>query len=613
MYLVGRYQLAGWVRADSAVTIAEDLAALAPLLGLPFEGTVSEIAAQVLGALRAQRGWLVVFDNAQRPGDLVPMLPGGRGHVLITSRKRSWSGIAVQVDLGEFSLVESVAFLCRRSGCDEPEAAGELAEALGNLPLALAQAAAYINTRSMTIRTYLELYRDPELARMLLDTGLDSAEYPVSVARTWLLSFTQLFDERPAAVELLRLCAFLDPDDIDLDLLSAGRAETGEILARALGNQLERTEAAGALAETSLVTVPTEGHLQVHRLVQAVTRDQLDDAQAAEWAKRALNLILAILPPDLPQDYQSWPAYAKLAPHIEAVVGHPSNYPILADKIILLRKLGVYLSASGQWRAARTICERILAIAEAANGPRDPEVAIALGNLGETQIKLGELVEAQTSIQRALDIFREAYGPDHYEVARALGNLSIVQRELGMLRDARTSIERALDIFQETYGLDNPEVAQTLVNLGFIQMDLGKLRDARTGIERALDIFQDAYGSNHPAYAGVLIVLSVVQLRLWKLRDAHTNFERAMPILQAVDEVYRRNFPEAPIDWNLLKRHKIIGFLLFVVSVYVAALKGWWVSRGGARRNRGSRQLDPAPDHQSGDDLTRTVKGIPPS
>ena len=148
----------------------------------------------------------------------------------------------------------------------------------------------------MTISGYLELYRDPVLARRLRDAGLDSAEYPASVARTWLLSFTQLSAEHPAAVELLRLCAFLDPDDIDLDLLSAGKEETGEVLARVLGNQLACTEAVGALAATSLVTLPAEDHLRVHRLVQAVTRDQLDDGQAAEWATRALNMVAAILP-----------------------------------------------------------------------------------------------------------------------------------------------------------------------------------------------------------------------------------------------------------------------------------------------------------------------------
>ena len=332
----GRYQLVGWVRADSLVTVAEDLAVLAPILGLPEDGTVGEVAAQVVGALGLRPDWLVVFDNAQSPGDLVGMLPGGGGHVLITSRNRAWSGVATQVDLGEFSRAEAVEFLCQRSGSDEPAAAGELAEELGDLPLALAQAAAYIDTRSMTIGGYLELYRDPVLARRLRDAGLDSVEYPASVARTWLLSFTQLSADHPAAVELLRLCAFLDPDDIALDLLIAGRKDTGEVLAGVLGNQLECTEVVGVLAATSLASVPAENHLRVHRLVQAVTRDQLDDDHAAKWAKRALDLVEAISPP-APADYRSWPMYAKLAPHIEAVAGHANSYRILAERISVLR------------------------------------------------------------------------------------------------------------------------------------------------------------------------------------------------------------------------------------------------------------------------------------
>ena len=371
----GRYQLAAWVRADSVVSAAEDLAVLAPLLGVPTKGTVSRVATDVIGALASRRDWLVVFDNAQKPGDLAEMLPGGGGHVLITSRNRAWSGIALQIDLREFSPAESVEFLCERSRCDEPEAARELADQLGDLPLALAQAAAYIDTQSITIRGYLDLYRDPAVARRLREAGLDSGEYPASVAGTWLLSFTQLSGEHPAAVELLRLCAFLDPDDIDLELLAAGREETGPVLAQVLGNRLERTETAGAVAATSLATILAEGHLRVHRLVQAVTRDQLDDNEAFEWTTRALNLVEAIFP-SRPEDPLSWPVCARVAPHIEAAAGHASSYPDLARKTgSLLDHLGIYLSASGQTGAAYSNFERALAIKEAAYDPNDAEVA----------------------------------------------------------------------------------------------------------------------------------------------------------------------------------------------------------------------------------------------
>jgi len=536
----GRYRLAGWVRADSRVTIAEDMAALAPLLGLPEKKTIGKTAAQVVRALASLPDWLLVFDNAQNPDDLAGMLPGGGGHVLITSRNRVWGGIATQVDLGEFSRPESVKFLRERSKSDEPEAAAELADELGDLPLALAQAAAYVDTRSMTIHTYLESYRDPVLAHRLRDIGLNSAEYPASVARTWLLSIRQLSDERRAAVELLQLCAFLDPDDIDLDLFSAGSAETGDVLSRVLGDRREREETVGALAATSLVTVPAENHLRVHRLVQAVTRDQLDDDQAAEWAKRALNLVTAISPPD-PADYRSWPVYAKLAPHIEAVAGHASSYPFLEEGIILLRKLGVYLSESGQVRAARTIFERCLRISMAAYGPEHPEVGRAHGNLGEVQFQQGERANARASIERALAIFLEAYGPGHLEVARALGNLSIIQRDLWELENARVNLKRALEIFQAVSDPDHRDLTHTFVNLGVVQLRLGELRDARASFERALTISEAADRPDHPEAARALIGLGGVQMRQGELEHARTSLERALTISE---KVYGADNPE---------------------------------------------------------------------
>lgn len=535
----GRYQLAGWVRADSSVSVAEDLAALAPLLGLSVEAAIGETAVKVMSALGSRRDWLVVFDNAQSPDDLAGMLPHGGGHILITSRNRVWSGMATQVDLEEFTRADSVKFVSKRSGRDEPEAAGELADELGDLPLALAQAAAYIDTRSMTIRRYLESYRDPMLARRLRETSLGSAEYPASVAQTWLMSFSQLSSERPAAVDLLRLCAFLDSDDIDLDLLSTGRARVGGVPAGML-DDTERSETVGALAARNLVTVLDQGHLRVHRLVQAVTRDQLDNAQSAEWAERALGLVTAVLPPE-PADYRGWPRYASLAPHIKAVTQHASNPSLLTKKIDLLRKLGVYLSESEQPRAAQVTFARALEVQETADPRDDREIAKDLDNLGAVLLKLGELGMARAVIEPALAIFERQYGPGSLEVARALGNLSIIQRDQWELGEARVSIERVLAIFQGGDNHDHPELTHTFVNLGLVQLRLGQLADARASFERALTISEAADRPDHAEAARALIGLSGIQRRQGELTSARASSERALAISM---EVYRADHPE---------------------------------------------------------------------
>jgi Tfp pilus assembly protein PilF len=529
----GRYWVAGWVRADSPVTVAEDLAVLGPLLGLPPDGTMGERAADVVAVLGARGDWLVVFDNAHRPGDLAGWLPGGAGHVLITSRDRAWSGTAAQLDLDTFTRAESVEFVCQRSGCDDPGAAGELAAAVGDLPLALAQAAAYIDARSMTIASYLGLYRDPALARRLREAGLDSAEYPASVASTWLINFTQLARQHPAAAELLRLCAFLDPDDINLDLLTTGRDHAGKVLSRALSDPLDRAETAGALTAASLVTVPADGHLRVHRLVQAVTRDQLTSKQAAAWASRALDLITAVFPDD-PEDHRTWAACASAAPHAEAVTGHAASSPALAPKVAtLLGNLGIYLWRSAQLTAARATFQRALAINEAAYGPDHPQVAATLGNLGNVQQELGELAAARATEQRALAIEEAAYGPDHPEVAITLTSLGNVQRQLGELADARATLQRALAIKEAAYGPDHPQVAITLTNLGIVQRELGELAAARATQQRALAINEAAYGPDHPQVAATLGNVGIVQQELGELAGARATQQRALAINEA--------------------------------------------------------------------------------
>ena len=545
----GRYELGAWVRADSAVTAAEDLAAMAPLLGIDADGPTGELAAAVVATLGSRRDWLVVFDNARAPADLAGMLPGGAGHVLITSRNRQWGRIAAQLDLEEFTRAESVAFTCQRTGRDEPDAAAELAEELGDLPLALAQAAAYIDTRSITVGGYLALYRDPVLARKLRDEGLESDEYPASVARTWLLSLAQLSEERPAAVEVLRLCAFLDPDDIDVELLAAGAVQAGQILDTALGDPLERAETAGALARASLVTVPAQSRLRVHRLVQAVTRDQLDEDQAAAWARRALSLVSAVFP-DEPQEHSSWLVCASLAPHVESVVAHAESYPDLAaQQGSLLTRLGIYLATSAQFSEALRSFGRVLAITEAAYGRNHPNVARTLTNLGAVQGQLGELPEARATFERAVAIKEAAYEPDHPELARTLSNLGNVQQLLGELPEARATFERALTIFEMAYGPDHPDFARTLNNLGIVQGRLSKLPEARATFERALTLDEATYGPDHPEVARTLGNLGNVQRQLGELPQARATFERALTIFEMA---YGPDHPEVARTLNNL-------------------------------------------------------------
>ncbi|HTS97656.1 MAG TPA: FxSxx-COOH system tetratricopeptide repeat protein [Streptosporangiaceae bacterium] len=578
----GRYGIVGWVRADSQVTIAEDLATLAAALGLAADKPVGQVAADVLAMLGSRQDWLLVYDNAQNPEDLISLLPRANGHILITSRNRAWSGLAAQLDLYVFDRDESVALLRERTRRDEPEAAGDLAAELGDLPLALAQAAAYIDTNAITIAGYLDLYRDPDIARRLRAHGLESAEYPASVARTWLLHFDQLSRERPAAVELLRLCAFLDPDEIDLGVIIPAAHFAGEVLAAAIRDPLERAETVGALARASLVNIPAEGQLRVHRLVQAVTRDQLDDQQGAEWARRALKLLGAEFPAE-PWDSGSWPDCAGLAAHLQAAVAIAESYPELSEACRrLLGDVGMYLAASAQHLAWRSALEHSLDIQKSARGPSrttlvnnvpnlglveqelgdtniaratkqraaevqrtlevrrghfrhyDPDFIRTLVNLGMVQRLLGDLKTARNTIEEAWFIGRSfGSGYRHPEYVRTLVNLAIVEEESGDLESARTTLKRTLVLQQSAYGRDHPQFAKTLAELGNVQRLLGDLRTARETLQRALAITEESYGPRHAELAKTLGYLGVVQRLLGDREAARASAERAQSILEA--------------------------------------------------------------------------------
>ena len=145
----------------------------------------------MLAELRERGRWLLVFDNAEDPADVTGWLPGGGGHVLITSRERGWAEIAAPVEVDVLARAESVAILQDRvAGLGEADA-DRLAAELGDLPLAIAQAAGFMAETGMPAAEYLELLRTR--AGQLLDQGAPGS-YPRSLAAA-----TQLIADRLAA------------------------------------------------------------------------------------------------------------------------------------------------------------------------------------------------------------------------------------------------------------------------------------------------------------------------------------------------------------------------------------------------------------------------------
>jgi tetratricopeptide (TPR) repeat protein len=522
-----------WLRADQSTTLLADLASLAWRVQLP-ERELPEQELQIEAVLRWLRDhdrWLLVVDNLDRPVAekmrhwLPPDLPG---HLIITSR--SPHGLA-RLALEPLPMEVAAGFLLRRTGKDDAAAARDIAETVGGLPLALEQAAAYlIENDWRSLAEYAELMR----RRMaeLLRSGKPE-DYPLPVATTWDISFQRIEQEQPAAAALLRLCAFLAPDDIPIGVLQAGADQFPDQLAVALRDEIECDRVVRTLRDYSLVARQGDS-LRVHRLVQWVVRDSLATEHRARWMDRVTRLLVRAFPDEV-NDPESWPLCRRLLPHAQAAIellGREGPDP--EDICRLMTHVAGYLRARADYARAQPLLERALESRERVLGPDHPETARSLHDLAWLVREKGEYVAARRLIERALAIRERVLGPDHPDTAWSLHNLGWLLHQLGEFAGSRSACERALEIRERTLGPDHADTASSLNALAATLRRQGELTAARLLHERALEIQIRRLGPAHPDTAWTIYALARLFREQGELTTARPLCERALEIRERV-------------------------------------------------------------------------------
>jgi len=546
---MAEYDIVWWVRSEETATLAADYASLAKALDLPEKDDADQklIIQAVKQWLGQHPKWLLVFDNAKDREDVNDYLPQGKtGHVLISSRNVNWRGTATLLDVKVLVRKESVDFLLKRTGYTDKEIADALANALGDLPLALEQAGAYMEAKGRTLSDYLNMFN--VYKNELLDRAAPSTDYPDMVATTWNIAFDEVKQISSSGADLLNLCAFLAPDDIPVELLNSGVQYLPESLAAVAGDPLAFDDAVAPLRRYSLVEV-TAGTISVHRLVQAVTRDRLDGDELKKWAEAAVRIVDEAFP-FYSNDVGNWPMCSRLLPHALAAAEHAEALNVASDSTgRLLNQTGVYLKGRAQFAEAKKMYERALAIGEAAYGPDHPTVASIVNNLGLVLQALGDMEGAKKMYERALAIGEATYGPDHPQVAIYVNNLGLVLIALGDMEGAKKMHKRALAIYEATYSPDHPQVAIYVNNLGLVLKALGDMEGAKKMFERALVNGEAAYGPDHPQVAIYLNNLGDVLKLLGNIEDAKKMFERALVNGEAA---YGPDHPQVAIYVNNL-------------------------------------------------------------
>src|SRR5690348_4316306 len=328
---------------------------------------------------------------------------------------------------------EGALFLLRRANIIEPDTqldsvdetdrsqAIAISELLGNLPLALDQAGAYIEETASSLSDYITLY-NTERAELLKERGSFALDHPESVVTTWQLSFEKISATNPAAGDLLHFFAFLSPDAIPEEILTEGASELGPTLQSIASNSFSLNATLRELLGYSLLRRnPNAKTFAIHRLVQAVLKDEMDEPTQRLWAERAVRAVNHAFPDSA---FATWRRSQRCLPHAQVCADLIDRWTLaFPEAARLLHQTGHYLYERGQCAEAEPLYMRALAIREHVSGPKHPDVATSLHDLAELYHEQGKYPEAEIFYQRALALREQALSPQHPDLAKTLNSL----------------------------------------------------------------------------------------------------------------------------------------------------------------------------------------------
>ncbi|HET8659607.1 MAG TPA: FxSxx-COOH system tetratricopeptide repeat protein [Micromonosporaceae bacterium] len=536
----GDYDLVWWIPAEQPGQILSALTALAHRLALDVRDEANTAVPAVRETLSTgstpYQNWLLVFDNAEALSEVRPYFPtGGAGRILVTSRNPEWAEVARSLEVDVFTRTESKTFLTKRTPELTEEEADRLAEALGDLPLAVEQAAAWRVATGMSVDEYLRLLEEKRIELLELGT---SPNYELSVAAAWNVSLDELEQVNAGALQLLQICSFFAPEPISRDLFAGSSVPITDPLDETLDDPIRLARAIRDIQRYALAKFDhRNGTLQIHRLVQAVLVGRMDE-ERQEVTRRGAHILLANGDPKNPAFPGYWARYRALRPHVtvsKAVMSPDKRVHRLVFNMLkflyywgdhegcaeFAREVHEQRQADlgndhehtldvAKWRAwilwvlgsfkeAAQINKDSLNLYRARFGESDEGTLDAMTRVAADLRTAGDFAGALALDRETVERCRRELGEDDPATLRAAHHLGVSLRQVGAFAEAW---EMDSDTYRRRSAVLGENSSDALATLNDSTMDLregGDYREARALQEDVYERFVKVFGPENPA------------------------------------------------------------------------------------------------------------------
>ena len=511
------YRHVFWVRCDAKLQIQSAFLELHQLMFPEADASFGDdLIHEIRRWFRSNEKWLLIFDNADDPAVLPPLLPDmSNGHVIVTSRANSFRatlGIADPIKLSVLSIDDAVLFLLSSTGRNtiateqKRFAAREIAIELGQLPLALEWAASYVAKMDASFVDYVKSLRRmpiPTLAKG--DTALRG--YKKTVLQAWCINLQSVQRASPESAMLLYILSFYEPDEVPYELLLFGASELPSelksILAEGLDDPLVISELLRPLVEFSLVDVNAQLRaVTAHRVVLQVARHSM---MSAEHRTLAIHATMAVCEAFPPACEKTWRSCARMLSHAVATTYHVEQ----------LKLENVHTAR---------LYERI----------------------GDFLVFVGRSDEAVAPYKQALNLFRN-WSEDNTGVAESLVKLGAAYQSISRLDDAEQTVREGVELYRRCVNLMHPGLQESILRLAHLCLMLGRYGESEQLFKEVFDfcpsrilpaaIHSEVMGEreNTPRFRVAMTGLANIYHATGRYKQAEILFEKAIALNKGVN------------------------------------------------------------------------------